>query len=69
MKKLHFESVKDKADEIVKHFNDNAAKFQTEAYTKAGAAPLKAYKIGCVEKSKKELGAELKGSHDATILD
>ncbi|MBR6912701.1 MAG: phosphoribosylformylglycinamidine cyclo-ligase [Treponema sp.] len=59
----------DKADEIVKHFNDNAAKFQTEAYTKAGAAPLKAYKIGCVEKSKKELGAELKGSHDATILD
>ena len=59
----------DKADEIVKHFNDNAAKFQTEPYTKAGAAPLKAYRIGCVEKSKKELGGELKGSHDATILD
>ncbi len=59
----------DKTDEIVKHFNDNAAKFQTEPYTKAGAAPLKAYRIGCVEKSKKELGGELKGSHDATILD
>ena len=59
----------DKADEIVKHFNDNAAKFQTEPYAKAGAAPLKAYRIGCVEKSKKELGGELKGSHDATILD
>ncbi len=59
----------DKADEIVRHFNDNAAKFQTEPYTKAGAAPLKAYRIGCVEKSKKELGGELKGSHDATILD
>lgn len=59
----------DKADEIVRHFNDNAAKFQTEPYAKAGAAPLKAYRIGCVEKSKKELGGELKGSHDATILD
>ena len=59
----------DKADEIVKHFNDNAAKFQTKPYAKAGAAPLKAYRIGCVEKSKKELGGELKGSHDATILD
>ncbi len=59
----------DKADETVRHFNDNAAKFQTEPYTKAGAAPLKAYRIGCVEKSKKELGGELKGSHDATILD
>ncbi len=59
----------DKADEIVKHFNDKASSFQTEPYTKAGAAPLKAYKIGCVEKAKKELCGELKGSHEATILD
>ncbi len=59
----------DKADEIIKHFNDNASKFQTEPYEKAGAAPLKAYKIGCVEKSAKNLSGELKGSHDATIID
>lgn len=58
----------DKADEIIAHINSKAEGFQTEAYTKAGAKPLHAYKIGSVEKSTKELGSELKGSHDATIL-
>ncbi len=58
----------DKADEIVKHFNDNASKFQSEPYEKAGASPLKAYKIGSVEKAAKDLGDDLKGSHEATRL-
>ena len=58
----------DKADEIVRHFNDNASKFQSEPYEKAGASPLKAYKIGSVEKAAKDLGDDLKGSHEATRL-
>ena len=58
----------DKADEFVKHFNDNASKFQSEPYEKAGASPLKAYKIGSVEKAAKDLGDDLKGSHEATRL-
>ena len=58
----------DKADEIVAHFNANAEKFATEAYKKCGVPNLKAYRIGEVAKSEKELGGDLKGSHEATIL-
>ncbi|MBQ3670312.1 MAG: phosphoribosylformylglycinamidine cyclo-ligase, partial [Treponema sp.] len=57
-----------KADAIVSHFNENAKKFQSEPYEKAGAAPLKAYKIGSVEKAAGNLGDDLKGSHEATRL-
>ena len=56
------------ADAIIARFNETAASFQTEPYEKAGAAPLKAYKIGHVEKSEKDLGEDLKGSHEATRL-
>ncbi len=59
----------DKADEIVRHFNENASKFSTDVHKALGVADLKAYKIGLVEKSAKPLGDELKGSHEATILD
>ncbi len=58
----------DKADEIVAHFNANAEKFATEAYKKCCVPNLKAYRIGEVAKSEKELGGDLKGSHEATIL-
>ncbi|WP_296320264.1 phosphoribosylformylglycinamidine cyclo-ligase [Treponema sp. UBA3813] len=56
------------ADAIIARFNEKAASFQTEPYEKAGASPLKAYKIGYVEKSEKDLGEDLKGSHEATRL-
>ncbi|WP_407429139.1 phosphoribosylformylglycinamidine cyclo-ligase [Treponema sp.] len=56
------------ADAIIARFNEKADSFQTEPYTKAGAAPLKAYKIGHVEKAEKDLGEDLKGSHEATKL-
>jgi len=58
----------DKADAIIAHINENAPKFETEAYKNAGAAPLKAYKIGHVEAADKDLGEDLKGSHEATKL-
>ncbi|MBQ0051918.1 MAG: phosphoribosylformylglycinamidine cyclo-ligase [Treponema sp.] len=58
----------DKADEIIKHINDNAEKFATDVHKSLGIPNLKAYKIGHVEKSAKPLGEELKGSHEATIL-
>ncbi len=58
-----------KADEIVSHFNQNASRFSTEVHKRLGIADLKAYKIGVVEKSEKDLGADLKGSHEATILE
>ncbi|WP_191014143.1 phosphoribosylformylglycinamidine cyclo-ligase [Treponema zioleckii] len=59
----------DKADEIVKHFNENASKFATPVHKELGIPDLKAYKIGHVEKSASKLGDELKGSHEATILE
>lgn len=58
----------DKADAIVKHFNDHAAEFSTDVHKKLGIPNLKAYRIGQVEKSEKPLGDELKGSHEATVL-
>jgi phosphoribosylformylglycinamidine cyclo-ligase len=56
------------ADAIIARFNEKAASFETEPYTKAGAVPLKAYKIGHVEAATKDLGEDLKGSHEATKL-
>ncbi|MBQ4379618.1 MAG: phosphoribosylformylglycinamidine cyclo-ligase [Treponema sp.] len=56
------------ADKIIARFNEKAASFETEPYKKAGAAPLRAYKIGHVEAAEKDLGDELKGSHEATKL-
>ena len=56
------------ADAIIARFNEKAASFETDPYKKAGAAPLKAYKIGHVEKAEKDLGEDLKGSHEATKL-
>lgn len=59
----------DKADEIVAHINANAGKWATDVHKRLGIPDLKAYRIGGVEKSAKVLGGELKGSHDATILE
>ena len=58
----------DKADEIIAHFNRNAASFATDAYKKLGVPDMKAYKIGYVDESDKDLGTDLKGSHEATRL-
>ena len=53
---------------MTQYIGDNAKSFQSEPYEKAGAAPLKAYVIGSVEKAEKDLGDDLKGSHEATRL-
>ena len=58
----------DKADEIIAHFNKNAAKFTTDVQKSLGIPDMKAYKIGYVDESDKDLGSELKGSHEATKL-
>ena len=57
-----------KADEIVNHFNKNSHRFSTDVHKRLGIPNLKAYRIGSVEKSEKDLGGDLKGSHDATRL-
>lgn len=56
------------ADAIVAHFNKNAHKFATDVQKSLGIPDMKAYKIGYVDQSDKDLGGELKGSHEATRL-
>ncbi len=60
---------KEEADAIVEHFNKNASKFATEVHKKLGIPDMKAYKIGYVKAAGHDLGSELKGSHEATILE
>ncbi len=57
------------ADAIVKHFNDNAAKFATDVQKSLGIADMKAYKIGRVAASDKAIEGDLKGSTDAVIFE
>ncbi|MBQ7158462.1 MAG: phosphoribosylformylglycinamidine cyclo-ligase [Treponema sp.] len=56
------------ADAIIEHFNKNAHKFTTDVQKSLGIPDMKAYKIGYVDESDKDLGTELKGSHEATRL-
>lgn len=60
---------KEDADAVVEHFNKNASKFTTDVQKNLGIADLKAYKIGCVKAAEHDLGTELKGSHEATVLE
>lgn len=60
---------KEEADAIVEHFNKKAAGFATEVQKKLGIPDMKAYKIGYVKAAEKDLGTELKGSHEATVLE
>lgn len=55
---------KEDSDAIVELFNTNAHKF-----TMHGHPDMKAYKIGVVRAAEKQLGSELKGSREATILE
>lgn len=55
---------KEDSDAIVGLFNTNAHKF-----TMHGHPDMKAYKIGVVRVAEKQLGSELKGSREATILE
>lgn len=52
------------ADAIIERFNTKAPEF-----TMHGSPDMKAYKIGYVKAADKDLGEELKGSHEATILE
>lgn len=60
---------KEDADAILDHFNKNAHKFTTDVQKKLGIPDMKAYKIGYVKAAEHDLGADLKGSHEATILE
>lgn len=60
---------KEDADAVVEHFNKNASKFTTDVQKNLGIADLKAYKIGYVKAAEHDLGTELKGSHEATVLE
>ena len=52
------------ADKIIERFNKKAPEFVMH-----GHPVMKAYKIGYVKAAEKDLGTELKGSHEATILE
>lgn len=56
------------ADAIIARFNEKAPSFATDVHKKLGIPNLKAYKIGHVEASGKDLGGDLKGSREATRL-
>lgn len=56
------------ADAIVAHFNAHADGFATDVQRALGIPALKAYKIGFVDESDKDLGSDLKGNHEATRL-
>ena len=58
----------DKADAIVAHFNENAHRFATDVHKKLGIPDLKAWRIGYVDEADRDLGRDLKGSHEATRL-
>ena len=60
---------KEDADAIAEHFNKKAADFATDVHKKLGIPDMKAYKIGYVKASEHDLGADLKGSHEATVLE
>ena len=60
---------KDEADAILAYFNKNASKFTTDVQKSLGISDMKAYKIGYVKAAGHDLGSELKGSHEATILE
>ena len=60
---------KEDADAIVEHFNKKAADFATDVHKKLGIPDMKAYKIGYVKAAEHDLGTDLKGSHEATILE
>ena len=60
---------KEDAGAIVEHFNKKAADFATDVHKKLGIPDMKAYKIGYVKTAEHDLGTELKGSREATILE
>ena len=57
------------ADKILERFNKMASSFATDVHKKLGIPDLKAYRIGYVKAAGHDLGPELKGSHEATILE
>ena len=58
----------EKADAIVEHFNTHAHEFATDVHKKLGVPDMKAYRIGYVDEADRDLGSDLKGSHEATRL-
>lgn len=54
---------KKQADAVIELFNENAHK-----YKRAGEMQMKAYRIGEVQVTEREIVGELKGSHDAVIF-
>lgn len=52
------------ADKIIERFNKKAPEFVMH-----DQPVMKAYRIGYVKASEKDLGSELKGSHEATVLE
>ncbi len=60
---------KEDVDAIVEHFNKKAADFATDVHKKLGIPDMKAYKIGYVKAAEHDLGTDLKGSREATILE
>ena len=57
------------ADKILARFNEKASLFATDVHKKLGIPDMKAYRIGYVKAADHDLGTELKGSHEATILE
>ena len=57
------------ADKIISRFNEKSADFSTEVHKNLGIPNMKAYKIGYVKAADHDLGTELKGSHEATVLE
>ena len=57
-----------KADAIIAHCNANAHRFATDVHKALGIADLRAYNIGYVDEVDHDLGADLKGSREATRL-
>ncbi|WP_147615721.1 phosphoribosylformylglycinamidine cyclo-ligase [Treponema pectinovorum] len=57
------------ADKIVERFNEKAGDFATDVHKKLGIDNMKAYKIGYVKAGNVNFEEDVKGSHEATILE